>query len=235
MHELTVRQGTACTRLSFEGTPILADLLAEHGFPVQRPCGGRGKCGKCAVEVSGCLSQPTAAEVAAGARLACQTTLLGDAQVTLPEAPEHARIELSGEASFRPLAPVSGCLGLAVDIGTTTLAARLLELSTGKTLGQAAMLNPQTTVAADVMGRIGAALEAFGLYSPIIEFAGAGASVPISGFGCALVKGAVKSAKEEGFYGALKGGLSACATGISVAIVSGYAVSVLFKPHTKKK
>ena len=82
---------------------------------------------------------------------------------------------------------------------------------------------------------IGAALEAFGLYSPIIEFAGAGASVPISGFGCALVKGAVKSAKEEGFYGALKGGLSACATGISVAIVSGYAVSVLFKPHTKKK
>ena len=82
---------------------------------------------------------------------------------------------------------------------------------------------------------IGAALEAFGLYSPIIEFAGAGASVPISGFGCALVKGAIKSAKEEGFYGALKGGLSACATGISVAIVSGYAVSVLFKPHTKKK
>ena len=159
MYELTVHQGTACTRLSFEGTPLLADLLAEHGFPVQRPCGGRGKCGKCAVNVSGCVSQPTAAEVAAGARLACQTTLLGDAQVTLPEAPEHARIELSGEASFHPLAPVSGRLGLAVDIGTTTLAGCLLELSTGKTLGQAAMLNPQTAVAADVMGRIGAALE----------------------------------------------------------------------------
>ena len=81
----------------------------------------------------------------------------------------------------------------------------------------------------------GAVSEAFGLYSPLVEFAGAGASVPISGFGCALVKGAVKSAKEEGIYGALKGGLSACATGISVAIVSGYAVSVLFKPRTKKK
>ncbi len=81
----------------------------------------------------------------------------------------------------------------------------------------------------------GAVLEAFGLYSPLIQFAGAGASVPISGFGCALVKGAVKSAKEEGLYGALKGGLSACATGISVAVVSGYLVSVLFKPHTKKK
>lgn len=81
----------------------------------------------------------------------------------------------------------------------------------------------------------GAILEGFGLYSPIIEFAGAGASVPISGFGCALVKGAVKSAREEGFYGALKGGLAACATGISVAIVSGYLVSVLFRPRTKKK
>lgn len=81
---------------------------------------------------------------------------------------------------------------------------------------------------------IGAALEAFGLYSKLIDFAGAGASVPISGFGCALVKGAVKSAAEEGVYGALKGGLSACATGISIAIVSGYAVSVFFKPRTKK-
>lgn len=81
----------------------------------------------------------------------------------------------------------------------------------------------------------GAILEGFGLYSPIIEFAGAGASVPISGFGCALVKGAVKSAHEEGVYGALKGGLAACATGISVAIVSGYLVSVLFRPRTKKK
>ena len=82
---------------------------------------------------------------------------------------------------------------------------------------------------------LGAVLEGFGLYSPLVEFAGAGASVPISGFGCALVKGAVQSAEEEGFYGALKGGLAACATGISIAIISGYLVSVLFKPRTKKK
>lgn len=82
---------------------------------------------------------------------------------------------------------------------------------------------------------IGAVLEGFGIYSKLIDFAGAGASVPISGFGCALVKGAKEAAKKEGFYGALKGGLSACATGISIAIVSGYLVSVLFKPRTKKK
>lgn len=81
----------------------------------------------------------------------------------------------------------------------------------------------------------GAILEGFGLYSKLIEFAGAGASVPISGFGCALVKGAVKAAKEDGVYGALTGGLAACATGISIAIVSGYIVAVIFRPRTKKK
>ena len=81
----------------------------------------------------------------------------------------------------------------------------------------------------------GAILEGFGLYSKLIEFAGAGASVPISGFGCALVKGAVKAAKEDGVYGALTGGLAACATGISIAIVSGYLVAVIFRPRTKKK
>lgn len=81
----------------------------------------------------------------------------------------------------------------------------------------------------------GAVLEGFGLYSKLVDFAGAGASVPISGFGCALVKGAVKAAKEDGVYGALTGGLAACATGISIAIVSGYLVSVIFRPRTKKK
>lgn len=82
---------------------------------------------------------------------------------------------------------------------------------------------------------IGAVLEGFGLYSKLIEFAGAGASVPISGFGCALVKGALKGAKEDGIYGAFTGGLASCATGISVAIVFGYLVSVLFRPRTKAK
>lgn len=81
----------------------------------------------------------------------------------------------------------------------------------------------------------GAVLEGFGLYSKLVDFAGAGASVPISGFGCALVKGAVKAAKQDGIYGALTGGLAACATGISIAIVAGYLVAVIFRPRTKKK
>lgn len=81
----------------------------------------------------------------------------------------------------------------------------------------------------------GAILEGVGLYGKLVDFAGAGASVPISGFGSALVKGAVKAAKEDGVYGALTGGLAACATGITIAIVSGYLVAVIFRPRTKKK
>ena len=81
----------------------------------------------------------------------------------------------------------------------------------------------------------GAVLQGFGVYEKLIDFAGAGASVPISGFGYALVKGAVEASKTDGFWGALKGGLEATAMGISVAIISGYIVAVIFTPKTKRK
>ena len=81
---------------------------------------------------------------------------------------------------------------------------------------------------------LGAVLQAFGLYQPLIEWAGAGASVPISGFGCALVKGAVEAAKTEGIVGAFTGGLKACATGITTAVFFGYLVALIFKPRTKQ-
>ena len=81
---------------------------------------------------------------------------------------------------------------------------------------------------------LGAILQAFGLYQPLIEWAGAGASVPISGFGCALVKGAVEAAKTEGIVGAFTGGLKACATGITTAVFFGSLVALIFKPRTKQ-
>lgn len=82
---------------------------------------------------------------------------------------------------------------------------------------------------------IGAFLQAFGLYEPLVKFAGAGATVPISGFGYALVKGAVEMSQEEGFFGAIAGALSATAVGISVAIISGYIVALISKPRTKTR
>ena len=81
----------------------------------------------------------------------------------------------------------------------------------------------------------GCILEGLGLYKPLIEFAGAGASVPISGFGSSLVKGAYEGLKADGIFGLFKGGLAATAAGVSVAVFFGYLVALIFKPRTKKK
>ena len=81
----------------------------------------------------------------------------------------------------------------------------------------------------------GVVLGAVGLYEPILEFAGAGASVPLLGFGNVLWKGIKQAVDESGFLGLFKGGFTACAVGVSSALIFGYISSWLFKPHMKKK
>ena len=79
----------------------------------------------------------------------------------------------------------------------------------------------------------GVFLQAIGVYEYIVDFAGAGATVPISGFGYLLAQGAIKGAKE-GLFGALTGGVSSAAAGITAAIVFGYIFALIFKPKSKK-
>ncbi len=80
---------------------------------------------------------------------------------------------------------------------------------------------------------LGAVLTALGIYEPLVNFGGAGATVPIPGFGYALAKGAIKGAKEDGILGAFTGGITSTAGGITAAIVFGYLMSLLFDPKTK--
>ncbi len=80
---------------------------------------------------------------------------------------------------------------------------------------------------------LGVVLTAIGIYEPIVKFAGAGATVPIPGFGYALAKGAIKGVEENGILGAFTGGISSTAGGITAAIVFGYLMAVLFNPKTK--
>lgn len=80
----------------------------------------------------------------------------------------------------------------------------------------------------------GVVLEAFGLYEPIVKLAGTGATVPLPGFGYNLCKGAVEGAKE-GFLGVLTGPLKASAGGITIALVFGYIVSMIFTPKSPKR
>ena len=80
---------------------------------------------------------------------------------------------------------------------------------------------------------IGVILGALGVYKPIVEFAGAGASVPLTGFGYALSKGVKEAVQQEGFLGIFTGGLKACAGGITIAVFFGLLTSLIFKPKDK--
>lgn len=79
----------------------------------------------------------------------------------------------------------------------------------------------------------GVLLYAIGIYDRIIDFAGCGASVPLTGFGYNLGKGVYRAVNEKGFIGVLTGGLEACAGGICAAILSGLLVSVIFRAKDK--
>lgn len=79
----------------------------------------------------------------------------------------------------------------------------------------------------------GVVLSALGWYQPLSDFAGAGASVPLTGFGALLAKGVREAVREYGFMGIFIGGLSATAAGIATAIISGIVIALLFKSRDK--
>ena len=80
---------------------------------------------------------------------------------------------------------------------------------------------------------IGVLLGAVGLYQPLVEFAGAGATVPLTGFGNTLAKGVKEAIQKDGFLGIFAGGLKASAGGITAAILAGLIASLLFKAKDK--
>ncbi|MBR2423283.1 MAG: stage V sporulation protein AE [Oscillospiraceae bacterium] len=80
---------------------------------------------------------------------------------------------------------------------------------------------------------MGVILGGIGIYQPLVDFAGAGASVPLLGFGNTLAKGVREAIKESGFLGIFTGGLKATAGGITAAIFAGLLVSLIFKPKDK--
>lgn len=80
----------------------------------------------------------------------------------------------------------------------------------------------------------GVILQGLGLYQKLVDIGGAGATVPLPGFGYALAKGAIEGVKKDGLIGAFTGGITATAGGITAAVVFGYMMSVLFNPRSKK-
>ena len=80
---------------------------------------------------------------------------------------------------------------------------------------------------------LGAVLSFIGVYEPFLEFAGAGASVPLLGFGHVLMKGVKEAVDENGFLGIFQGGLKAGALGTSAALIFGYIASLIFNPKSR--
>jgi len=80
---------------------------------------------------------------------------------------------------------------------------------------------------------VGTILGAFGMYDKLVAIGGAGATVPLLGFGNTLAKGALKAVDEKGLIGAFTGGITGTATGITAAIFFGYIMALIFNPKTK--
>ena len=102
-------------------------------------------------------------------------------------------------------------------------------------IGQILVDKTKLTPARILVGYVvaGVILGALELYQPIIDFAGAGASVPLTGFGATLAKGVKDAIDESGALGILTGGLTATAAGITAAIIFGLLAGILFKPKDK--
>ena len=80
----------------------------------------------------------------------------------------------------------------------------------------------------------GVLISAVGLYKPLVDFAGAGATVPLTGFGHTLAEGIRRAIEEDGFIGIFTGGMTAAAGGITAALLFGLIASVIFKQKDKK-
>jgi len=136
------------------GTP-LRDLLFEQG--VEFPCGGQGRCRGCRIRVLNGKAEVNRAqqerlspeEIASGWRLACQCVVEGDLEIELRQWDAAILVDDTVFA-FRPRQG----LGVAVDLGTTTLVAQLLDLATGRVLAVSTALNAQARYGADVMSRL---------------------------------------------------------------------------------
>lgn len=101
----------------------------------------------------------------------------------------------------------------------------------GQTLIDYTKLTPARILVSYVVA--GVVLGALGLYKPLVEFAGAGATVPLTGFGNVLVEGVKQAVDEKGFIGILTGGLSGAAGGITAAVLLGLIVALIFRPKEK--
>lgn len=138
----------------------LLDIIRKLGLPITADCGGVGQCGKCLVEING------------KRRLACKCNITEDIEVVICDSASSKDYDILTDTSLADDAQISDLsssrFGIAIDIGTTTIAGRLLELNSGNNLASFAELNNQISYGADVISRITASLDDASLLSGLI-------------------------------------------------------------------
>jgi uncharacterized 2Fe-2S/4Fe-4S cluster protein (DUF4445 family) len=162
MPTLTISYADEVRTIECAAGQLIGEIIVASGLPLEQPCAGRGTCGKCKIIAEGALTpldeveraHLLEAERAAKVRLACRARVLGDARVTLLPVVVYSNKIFTRSDAFRTN---DDPLGLAIDLGTTTVAAFLVSLKTGTIYAGAGALNQQTILGADVIARLDAA------------------------------------------------------------------------------
>lgn len=160
---IQIKKGTAAEKICCRAGENLLKVLSEHHIFIENPCNGKGICGKCKIRsISGRCSEISQAErrflreeeIRLGVRLACLTEAEGDMEIELPEKERTHQVLTSGYLpAFEKDFQRDG-YGIAVDIGTTTVAMALVDLTSGEELAQASAVNAQKQYGLDVLTRI---------------------------------------------------------------------------------
>ena len=146
--------------IEFNGECLISELLNQSGVHFSMPCGGKHLCKKCKVKLIGKVSEPSIEELtfltpdeqSGGIRFACMTKALSDVQIILnPEIPKNICADISIPAIKNP---IGHKLGLAIDIGTTTIASCLYDIPSQKILDKKSALNPERFFGDDVLNRL---------------------------------------------------------------------------------
>ncbi len=164
MHKVVIIYGDDKRICKANQGDLLGDVIAASGLPLEQPCAGRGTCGLCKVIDEGGLSPPdkieqehlTRGEIAVGNRLACRATIQEDTTIILTPIVVYSNKIFRASSRYKREKEVP--LGLAIDLGTTTVAAYLTMLDNGEVCAGTASLNQQTIYGADVISRLAAAV-----------------------------------------------------------------------------
>lgn len=161
--KVTIIYGEEEKSLEAEQGQLLGDIIAKTELPLEQPCAGRGTCGLCKVINEGGLTEPDEIEVEhllpgelkVGTRLACRARIQEDTSVMLTPISVYSNKAFRASSRYKREKDVP--LGLAIDLGTTTVAAYITMLDNGEVCAGAAALNQQAVFGADIISRLDSA------------------------------------------------------------------------------